>query len=194
MFAEEPVDPANPLLALSNVVVTPHVTWYTVDTMRRYLTAAIDNCRRPADGQPLMNVVGSGQEGLMREAQALEARTVGKVMVRLVLFPDDAVLRQFPRPHQSHRKDRYQQASGTFRDDVRPRVGIFFIGYVLVEVPSNLALEKFGARRWLARIAVSWGIVVVAIGFAPNAATLLTLIPSRRRRSRAIPRRHLPRP
>ena len=53
--------------------------------------------------------------------------------------------------------------------------GIFFIGYVLVEVPSNLALERFGARRWLARIAVSWGIVAVAIGFAPNAPTLLVL-------------------
>lgn len=53
--------------------------------------------------------------------------------------------------------------------------GIFFIGYVLVEVPSNLALNRFGARRWLARIAVSWGIVAVAIGFAPNAATLLDL-------------------
>ena len=53
--------------------------------------------------------------------------------------------------------------------------GIFFIGYVLVEVPSNLALERFGARRWLARIAVSWGIVAVAIAFAPNATTLLVL-------------------
>ncbi|MGB0971129.1 MAG: MFS transporter [Mycobacterium sp.] len=53
--------------------------------------------------------------------------------------------------------------------------GIFFIGYVLVEIPSNLALDRFGARRWLARIAVSWGIVAVAIGFAPNAATLLGL-------------------
>lgn len=53
--------------------------------------------------------------------------------------------------------------------------GIFFIGYVLVEVPSNLALARFGARRWLARIAVSWGIVATAIGFAPNAATLLVL-------------------
>ncbi len=53
--------------------------------------------------------------------------------------------------------------------------GIFFIGYVLVEVPSNLALVKFGARRWLARIAVSWGIVAVAIGCAPNATTLLVL-------------------
>jgi MFS family permease len=53
--------------------------------------------------------------------------------------------------------------------------GIFFIGYVLVEVPSNLALVRFGARRWLARIAVSWGIVAVAIAFAPNAGTLLVL-------------------
>jgi MFS family permease len=53
--------------------------------------------------------------------------------------------------------------------------GIFFIGYLLVEVPSNLALVRFGARRWLARIAVSWGIVAVAIAFAPNAHTLLVL-------------------
>lgn len=53
--------------------------------------------------------------------------------------------------------------------------GIFFIGYVLVEIPSNLALHRFGARRWLARIAVSWGIVAMAIAFAPNAATLLVL-------------------
>ncbi|MGI9163101.1 MAG: MFS transporter [Mycobacterium sp.] len=53
--------------------------------------------------------------------------------------------------------------------------GIFFIGYVLVEVPSNLALVRFGARRWLARIAVSWGIVAVAIAFAPNAGSLLAL-------------------
>ena len=53
--------------------------------------------------------------------------------------------------------------------------GIFFIGYLLVEVPSNLALVRFGARRWLARIAVSWGIVAVAISFSPNATTLLGL-------------------
>ena len=37
--------------------------------------------------------------------------------------------------------------------------GIFFIGYILLEVPSNLALHRFGARRWLSRIMVSWGIV-----------------------------------
>jgi MFS transporter, ACS family, tartrate transporter len=37
--------------------------------------------------------------------------------------------------------------------------GIFFIGYFLCEVPSNLALEKFGASRWIARIMITWGIV-----------------------------------
>ncbi len=37
--------------------------------------------------------------------------------------------------------------------------GIFFIGYFILEVPSNLGLERFGARRWIARIMVSWGII-----------------------------------
>jgi MFS transporter, ACS family, tartrate transporter len=37
--------------------------------------------------------------------------------------------------------------------------GIFFIGYFIFEVPSNLALEKFGARRWIARIMVTWGVI-----------------------------------
>lgn len=37
--------------------------------------------------------------------------------------------------------------------------GIFFIGYFIFEVPSNIALEKFGASRWIARIMVSWGVI-----------------------------------
>ncbi|MDB5555991.1 MAG: permease [Rhizobium sp.] len=37
--------------------------------------------------------------------------------------------------------------------------GIFFIGYFIFEVPSNIALERFGASRWIARIMVSWGII-----------------------------------
>ena len=43
--------------------------------------------------------------------------------------------------------------------------GIFFIGYFLFEVPSNLLLEKFGARVWIARIMVSWGIISSAMLF-----------------------------
>lgn len=41
--------------------------------------------------------------------------------------------------------------------------GIFFISYFLCEVPSNLLLERVGARRWIARIMITWGIVAAAM-------------------------------
>jgi ACS family tartrate transporter-like MFS transporter len=41
--------------------------------------------------------------------------------------------------------------------------GIFFIGYALFEVPSNLILARVGARRWLARIAITWGLLAGAM-------------------------------
>jgi len=59
VFEREPVAPDNPLLGLDNVVLTPHITWYTADTMRRYLTEAVANCRRLRDGQPLAHVVSN---------------------------------------------------------------------------------------------------------------------------------------
>jgi phosphoglycerate dehydrogenase-like enzyme len=57
VFEVEPVAADNPLLGLDNVVLTPHVSWYTADTMRRYLAEAVANCRRLRDGQPLAHVV-----------------------------------------------------------------------------------------------------------------------------------------
>jgi MFS transporter, ACS family, tartrate transporter len=44
-------------------------------------------------------------------------------------------------------------------------VGIFFLGYVLFEVPSNVILARVGARRWIARIMISWGLVASAMMF-----------------------------
>ena len=43
--------------------------------------------------------------------------------------------------------------------------GIFFLGYFIFEVPSNLLLYKIGARIWIARILISWGTVAVLTGF-----------------------------
>ncbi len=43
--------------------------------------------------------------------------------------------------------------------------GIFFLGYFLFEIPSNLLLEKLGARAWMCRIMVSWGLVSMATAF-----------------------------
>jgi MFS transporter, ACS family, tartrate transporter len=41
--------------------------------------------------------------------------------------------------------------------------GIFFIGYALLEIPSNGGMYRFGARRWIARILISWGILATAM-------------------------------
>ncbi|SNB76371.1 Sugar phosphate permease [Arboricoccus pini] len=49
---------------------------------------------------------------------------------------------------------------------------IFFWGYVILEVPSNLLLERFGARAWIARIMVSWGLIVIAMMYIEPLATL----------------------
>jgi MFS family permease len=53
--------------------------------------------------------------------------------------------------------------------------GVFFIGYLLLEVPSNLALHRFGARRWIARIMVTWGVLATAMAFVPNGSVLVLL-------------------
>jgi D-galactonate transporter len=47
--------------------------------------------------------------------------------------------------------------------------GIFFLGYFLFEVPSNLLLQRFGARRWMARIMVTWGLISAAMSLVSSA-------------------------
>jgi MFS transporter, ACS family, tartrate transporter len=49
--------------------------------------------------------------------------------------------------------------------------GLFFLGYFLAEIPSNLILNKIGARIWLARILVTWGVIAALTGFVWNAPT-----------------------
>jgi MFS transporter, ACS family, tartrate transporter len=53
--------------------------------------------------------------------------------------------------------------------------GIFFIGYFLFEVPSNLALERFGASRWIARIMVTWGIISACMALVSGVRSFYTL-------------------
>ncbi|WP_218025032.1 MFS transporter [Nocardia pseudovaccinii] len=53
--------------------------------------------------------------------------------------------------------------------------GLFFIGYFLFEVPSNMALARFGARKWIARILISWGLVAALMAFAQNDIQLYVL-------------------
>jgi MFS transporter, ACS family, tartrate transporter len=60
--------------------------------------------------------------------------------------------------------------------EMSPRVfgfgaSLFFVSYFLCEVPSNLALEKFGARVWIARIMITWGLISAATALVHNATT-----------------------
>ncbi|MBA1189587.1 MFS transporter [Pseudomonas entomophila] len=56
--------------------------------------------------------------------------------------------------------------------------GIFYVGYCLFEVPSNLALYRFGARRWLARIMITWGLFAAATSLAqgPTSYAVIRLL------------------
>jgi D-galactonate transporter len=53
--------------------------------------------------------------------------------------------------------------------------GIFFAGYFICEVPSNLALAKFGARKWIARIMISWGIIAALTAFVRTPVQFYTV-------------------
>src|SRR6516162_5205636 len=51
--------------------------------------------------------------------------------------------------------------------------GIFFLGYFLFEVPSNLILERVGARRWIARIMFTWGILSASCAFVTGPTSFI---------------------
>jgi ACS family tartrate transporter-like MFS transporter len=53
--------------------------------------------------------------------------------------------------------------------------GVFFLGYCLFEVPSNLLLHRVGARRWISRIMVTWGVISVAMMFVRTPLTFYLL-------------------
>jgi phosphoglycerate dehydrogenase-like enzyme len=57
VFSSEPVDTKSPLLKLANVIVTPHLAWFTGETLTRALGVFAENCKRLRDGQPLVNRV-----------------------------------------------------------------------------------------------------------------------------------------
>ncbi len=53
--------------------------------------------------------------------------------------------------------------------------GIFFLGYVLFEVPSNVLLHRIGANIWLARIMLTWGVVVIGMAFVSGSTGLYVM-------------------
>jgi ACS family tartrate transporter-like MFS transporter len=101
--------------------------------------------------------------------QDVEKRAIGKVMRRLIPF---LILCYFvaylDRVNVGFAKLHMNQALGFSEAAFGLGAGLFFIGYFLFEVPSNIFLERVGARVWIARIMITWGIVSAAFAFIPS--------------------------
>ena len=99
----------------------------------------------------------------------VEARTIRKVMWRLMPF---LMLCYFvaylDRVNVGFAALRMNQDLGLTSTVFGFGAGIFFIAYFFFEVPSNILLERFGARRWIARIMFSWGLIAAAMAFIPQ--------------------------
>ena len=68
--------------------------------------------------------------------------------------------------------------------------GVFFIGYFLLEIPGTLIIERWSARKWLARIMVTWGVMAALTAAVEVAVALLRRpVPPRPGRSRILSRR-----
>ena len=66
--------------------------------------------------------------------------------------------------------------------------GLFFLGYFLGEIPSNLILNKVGARRWIARILITWGVIAALSGFVWSESSFyINRRPARAGRGRVLP-------
>ena len=72
-------------------------------------------------------------------------------------------------------KQAFQASTGLSNGAYAFGAGLFFVTYALLEIPSNLILHKVGARLWMARIMVSWGLTSAAMMFARGAASFYLL-------------------
>jgi MFS transporter, ACS family, tartrate transporter len=108
--------------------------------------------------------------------KALERSVVAKIMNRLIPFL--AILYVFCLLDRTN----VGIAALTMQKDLRfddamygLGAGIFFIGYFIFEVPSNLIMQKVGARRWIARIMITWGLISAAMMFVKTPMSFYSL-------------------
>jgi MFS family permease len=96
----------------------------------------------------------------MTLAKSFETRTYRKVDVRIVPFLFFCyILAYLDRVNVGFAKLQMLKDLSLSDAAFATGAGIFFIGYFFFEVPSNVLLKKFGARMWIARIMISWGII-----------------------------------
>jgi len=113
---------------------------------------------------------------LMNAGDALAERTVRKVSYRLLPFLFILYVIAFlDRVNFGYAALEMNSALGLSAEVFGFLSGIFFIGYLIFEIPSNIILQRIGARIWISRIIISWGIVVIVTAVATDAIQLAAL-------------------
>ncbi|MDX3843321.1 MFS transporter [Streptomyces europaeiscabiei] len=98
-----------------------------------------------------------------------ERRAVSKFLRRMLpILVLMLLINQMDRTNVGFVQDELRADVGVSATAYGLGAGLFFIGYALFEVPSNMLLERFGARVWLTRIMITWGLVIVAMCFIHN--------------------------
>jgi len=104
--------------------------------------------------------------GMVTEGMAIDSRTIRKLRMRILpsiflLF----IVALLDRVNIGFAALTMNQELAITSQQYGLIFGIFFFGYFFFEIPSNLLLHKIGARVWIARILISWGMVAVLMGF-----------------------------
>ncbi|MEB4887662.1 MFS transporter [Priestia megaterium] len=113
----------------------------------------------------------------MNSISLLEKRTIKKVSWRIIPYMFIAYLVAFlDRVSITYASiGGMDKALGLTSSAFGLIAGIFFLGYFLFEVPGNIFLERVGARKWIARILITWGLVTVVTAWADSATHLYVL-------------------
>ncbi len=104
------------------------------------------------------------------------AHVIRKVTARLIpILLLMYILAFLDRSNLGFAKAEFQADTGLSNAAYALGAGIFFLGYAVLEVPSNLLMRRVGAKAWLARIMISWGIVSALMMFAVNEPSFYAL-------------------
>ena len=106
------------------------------------------------------------------ELERVTAKAIRRLVPFLLLM---YVLAFLDRANVGFAKRAFQADTGISDAMFAFGAGVFFVGYALLEVPSNLIMHRVGARAWLCRIMVTWGLVSAALMFAHGEASFYAL-------------------
>lgn len=106
------------------------------------------------------------------ELERVTAKAIRRLVPFLLLM---YVLAFLDRANIGFAKQAFQLDTGVSNSAYAFGAGIFFIGYALFEVPSNLIMHKVGARAWMCRIMVTWGMVSAALMFVTSETSFYVL-------------------